>query len=456
MAGRVLSGALMLKILNNPTYRSLFLAQIASLLGTGLTTVALGLLAYDLAGPDAGAVLGTALAIKMIAYVGMAPIASAFVERLPRRTFLIGLDVLRAVIVLFLPFVDQIWQVYVLIFVLQSASAAFTPTFQATIPDILPDEAEYTKALSLSRLAYDLENLLSPTLAATLLALISFHWLFAGTALGFILSALLVWSVSLPSVLQRERRARFFSRVTKGARYYLATPRLRGLLSLNMAAAAAGAMVLVNTVVYVRALLGLSEPDVAVALAAFGAGSMMAALLLPSLLERIADRPVMLAGAAGLVAGLLLIGTASIDGPARWEVLIAIWLMMGISYSSVLTPSGRLLRRSSHQEDRPALFAAQFALSHACWLVTYPLAGWMGAQLGMAATSFLLAALAALGMVIAFALWPANDPGTLEHIHDELPADHPHVQDAMRTHGGLKHAHDYVIDDHHHHWPSRA
>lgn len=35
-------------------------------------------LAYELAGADAGAVLGTALAIKMIAYVGVAPVANAF------------------------------------------------------------------------------------------------------------------------------------------------------------------------------------------------------------------------------------------------------------------------------------------------------------------------------------------------------------------------------------------
>jgi hypothetical protein len=40
----------------------------------------------------------------------------------------------------------------VLIFLLQAASAGFTPTFQATIPDILPDEKDYTRALSLSRL----------------------------------------------------------------------------------------------------------------------------------------------------------------------------------------------------------------------------------------------------------------------------------------------------------------
>ncbi|MGO8608835.1 MFS transporter, partial [Rhizobium johnstonii] len=99
---------------------------------------------------------------------------------------------------LILPFVDQIWQVYVLVFVLQSCSAAFTPTFQATIPDILPDEKRYTRALSLSRLAYDTESLVSPMLAAALLTVISFHWLFAGTVVGFLASAALVVSVIVP------------------------------------------------------------------------------------------------------------------------------------------------------------------------------------------------------------------------------------------------------------------
>ncbi|WP_312415209.1 MFS transporter, partial [Shinella sp.] len=182
----------MLQVLSNRTYRHLFLAQVIALVGTGLATVALGLLAYDLAGADAGAVLGTALAIKMIAYVGVAPIAAAFAERLPRRTMLVSLDLIRAAVALALPFVTQIWEIYLLIFVLQSASAAFTPTFQATIPDVLPDEKEYTRALSLSRMAYDLESVVSPMLAAALLTLISFHSLFAGTVVGFLASAALV------------------------------------------------------------------------------------------------------------------------------------------------------------------------------------------------------------------------------------------------------------------------
>lgn len=67
----------MLEVLANRTYRHLFFAQVIALLGTGLATVALSLLAFDLAGANAGAVLGTALAIKMLAYIGVAPVASA-------------------------------------------------------------------------------------------------------------------------------------------------------------------------------------------------------------------------------------------------------------------------------------------------------------------------------------------------------------------------------------------
>ncbi|MCW2131680.1 MFS transporter [Arthrobacter sp. VKM Ac-2550] len=119
-------------------YRHLFSAQVIALFGTGLATVALALLAYDLAGPNAGAVLGTALTIKMVLYVIIAPLAAAYLDRTPRRAFLVTLDVLRAGVVLGLPFVTEIWQIYVLIALLQAASAAFTPTFQVVIPDIVP------------------------------------------------------------------------------------------------------------------------------------------------------------------------------------------------------------------------------------------------------------------------------------------------------------------------------
>lgn len=439
----------MLRVLAHRTYRHLFLAQVVSLVGTGLATVALGLLAFDLAGSEAGAVLGTALAIKMIAYVGVAPVAAAFAERVPRRVLLVGLDLVRAAVALCLPFVTEIWQVYLLIFVLQSASAGFTPTFQATIPDVLPDERDYTNALSLSRLAYDLESLLSPMLAAALLTVISFHALFAGTSAGFLLSAAFVVSVLLPSPKPRARRG-IWTATTHGARLYLATPRLRGLLALTLAAAAASAMVIVNTVVLVQAQFGLGPSQVALALAAYGGGSMAAALTLPRVLERVGDRPVMLSGAALLANGMLF-------GPLANDLtaLLPLWLLLGLGYSLTLTPSGRLLRRSAHPEDRPALFAAQFALSHACWLLTYPLAGRLGTAAGLSPTFLIMAAVALIGIFVATRLWPKDQADAPEHRHANLHPGHAHLVDHPVDREG-RHVHPFVIDDLHLTWPRGA
>jgi MFS family permease len=435
----------MLSPLRNPTFRHLFAAQLVALLGTGLATVALGLLAWQLAGDTAGAILGTALAIKMVAYVTLAPVAAAIAERLPRRAFLVALDLIRAAVIAFLPFVTEVWQVYVLIFFLQAASAGFTPAFQAVIPDVLKDEDDYTNALSLLRLTEDLEQLASPILAALFLTVVSFPVLFAGTVLGFVASALLVVTARLPDRVRGED-SHFWADVTKGIRIYMRTPRLRGLMVMEAAVAAAGAMVYVNTVVLVQARLGLGEAAVALAFAGFGAGSMLAAFLLPRILDHLEDRPVMIGGAALMVAGVALVPLIS-----SLAALIALWSVIGFGFSLTQTPIGRIINRSAREADRGSVFAAQFALSHACWLVTYPLAGWIGAGLGLSIAALLLATIGALGLVAVLRIWPAQDLSVLPHDHPDLPHDHQHLVEH-----GSHHAHAVVIDTLHRHWPKSA
>jgi predicted MFS family arabinose efflux permease len=146
-----------------------------------------------------------------------------------------------------------------------------------------------------------MESLLSPVLAAALLTVITFNWLFVGTVVGFFCSAALVLSVTIPQPETSEGKGGLYENTTRGIRIYLATPRLRGLLALNLCVAAAGAMVIVNTVVIVRGLLGGTDTDVAIALACFGGGSMASALMLPRLLDWIEERSVMLA--AGTLMG---------------------------------------------------------------------------------------------------------------------------------------------------------
>ncbi|MCX5366916.1 MFS transporter [Streptomyces sp. NBC_00124] len=440
----------MLAVLRNRTYRHLFAAQVIALVGTGLATVALGLLAYDIAGADAGSVLGTALAIKMVAYVAIAPAVGAIADRLPRRALMVGADLTRGGVALFLPFVDQVWQVYVLVFLLQSASAAFTPTFQAVIPDVLPEERDYTRALSMSRLAYDLESLFSPALAAALLSVITYNWLFTGTMLGFLASAALVVSAVLPKPAPAApRTGGAYAKATAGTRLFFSVPQLRALLALNLAVAAASAMVTVNSVVYVRDVLGLSAGAVALALGAYGAGSMVVALVLPRALERVSDRTVMLRGALLLTAVFAGLGaiTAVQGGGWRWPALLVVWAAFGAACSMVLTPAGRLIRRSAPAEQRTAAFAAQFSLSHGCWLLTYPLAGRLGAAAGLQWAVVALGSIALGASLLAVRLWPTR----AAHVHADLPVGHPHLRDARRVRAGWRHSHAGLTDTLHAH-----
>jgi hypothetical protein len=392
-------------------YRRLFLAQVVALAGTGLATVALGLVAYDLAGERAGAVLATVFVLKMIAYVAVAPVAAAAVAALPPRTVLVAADVVRLAIAVCLPFVTDAWQIYLLVLALQAASATFTPTFQAVIPRVLPDEDDYTAALSLSRLAYDLEAVLAPVLAALALLLVTASTLFLGTAVGFAGSALLVASVALPHRTPPTPDAPssgFVHRARAGTALLLRTPALRPVLALNLAVAAGGAFVLVQSVVIVRSTFAMPEGAVALVLAASGLGSMLAALSLPRLLRLAPERVVMLGGAALVTVAVAVVPwTFRAEQPLQGVAgVMGLWLLIGIGWSCAETPVGRILRRHTPAEGLPAAFAAQFSLSHACWLLTYPLAGWLALAVGLSTTALVLAGIAGVGTLVAAALWP--------------------------------------------------
>ena len=229
---------------------------------------------------------------------------------------------------------------------------------------------------------------------------------FVGTVLGFLASAALVTSARFPAV-EAPAPAPFVERVTRGTRIFWASRELRGLLGLNLTVATTTAMVIVNTAVLVQGALDRPQADLALLLAAYGGGSMLVALALPRVLDRLPDRPVMLAGAAALP--MLLLGVVEAltgtTGDIRWAALLVLWALLGAATAAVLTPSARLLRRNSTEQNRSAVYAAQFSLSHACFLLTYPLAGWLGAAIGLPATGLVLVGIGAVGLAFTLASW---------------------------------------------------
>lgn len=388
----------------NTTYLKLLSAQVISLIGTGISSLTLALLAWELEAEDASAVLGTAFALKMIAYVGLAPVFGAIAHKLPRKQFMFALDIIRAGLILCLPFVTQSWQIYVLVFVINACSAGFTPLFQSTLPQILPDKDQYVRALSYSRMAYDLEQIISPLLTAMLLLLIGFRDLFILDACTFVLSGVLIISCTLPAVLAVDHGKGVWNNLKFGIQSYLATPRLRALWIAYLAAAGASAMVIVNTVVYVNQILEGGDRETALAMAVVGFGSMLIALKLPAWLEKRNIRPFMLIGGVSISLALFL-GTLT----PSWPGFVAVCLLLGIGMSCIQTPAGVLVTRSCKEADAPAFFAAHFSLTHLWWLLTYLLAGWSSAVIGLSMSYLLMGALCTVSLLMVSTLFPRKD-----------------------------------------------
>ena len=436
--------------LANPNFRWLFGAQICSLVGVGLLTVALSLAAFGIGGTEAaGQVLGLLFALKMIAYVGLAPLAESLLAGVSRKVALIGLNFGRMLLLLPMAFTSDIWHIAVLSFLFFALSAGFTPMYQSTIPDVVAEEEVYVRALSWSRIAYTLEAVLSPVIAGVLLTGLAGGSLFLVAATAFAGSIGAIFIAWIPPHSVETTKKRFWRRVSKGVSIYVRTPRLRGVFLLNFALSLAMAWVLVNSVVYAGARLGSLETYFPVLMGFYGLGAAIGAVFVPTLVKRLQERRVM-GGGAFLFAAVGAVFAVLPNPPLA--ALAVVWVGFGLASSLVLTPGGVVITRSAQKNDRAAVFAAQFALSHAGWLVAYPLAGWLATWVSLETAMLVLSLTCATVTMFALWVWPAHDPLERAHSHPELPADHPHLRKTGATGPNHRHIHSFHIDNLHPHW----
>lgn len=384
----------------NRDFRLLFGAQLISLTGSGVTTVGLALFAYQLTGgASATAVIGNALTLRILAFLLFSQPAGVIADRVSRKKILIAADLLRFGLLALFPFIITVWQIYLLIFLINAVTAFFTPTFEASIPEIVGEE-QYVGALSLSRVAVDVEAVAAPALAALLVALFGVRWVFWFDACTYLVSVLLVFFASMPFMAKSQTplsvRA-FMSEVTTGTRILLREPSLRQALTLSFAEATAGAAAIVVTVTYVRDVLGRGETSFALVMAGLGLGSSLTAIFLGRVTGRYEQgikRKAALHGrrhqwaARSLMLGGVTLGLILLPGVLK-PPLIAfglLWLLNGAGQALIAIPSSTLLAEHTFEQERGRAYAAHFALTHACWLVTYPATGHAAARWGAPVT----------------------------------------------------------------------
>ena len=413
----------------NRNYILLFAAQIVSLLGSGVTTVGLALFAYQLTGGEsATAVIGSALFLRILAFLLFSQPAGVLADRFNRKYILIAADVVRFALLALFPFITEVWQIYALIFLINAVTAFFTPTYEASIPEIVGEE-HYVKALSYSRVAVDIEAVAAPAVAGLLIVWLGVRWVFWFDAATYLVSAALVLPVVMPFVKKAFAplsASGFLTELTVGTRIILREPSLRQAIVLSFAEALAGAAAIVATVVYVHEILGYGDTAFTLVMAGLGLGSTLAAIALgraTGRYEKDLSNTESLHGRRhvwtryALVAGGVILGLLLIPGIFKPSIVIfaVMWFLNGAGQALIGISSSTLLAEHTSEDERGRAYAAHFALTHACWLITYPAIGYGAAFLGTPVTFTAAGAICLLITGAAFVLGrDAND----SHTHD--------------------------------------
>ena len=380
----------------NRDFRLLFSAQIISLLGSGVTTVALALFAYELVGgASATAVIGNALMLRILAFLLFSQPAGVIADRFSRKRILIAADLLRFGLLALFPFVTAVSEIYLMIFAINAVTAFFGPTFDASIPEIVGED-QYVKAVSWSRVANDVEAVAAPALAALLVAFLGVRWVFWFDALTYLVSALLVFFATVAYVPKPQARLSlksFTAELTTGARILLREPSLRQALTLSVAEATAGAAAIVATISYVRDILGRGETTFAFTMAILGFGSSITAVILgraTGRYEKGARNKAVLHGrrhtwsARALITGGIVLSVVLLPDFLRPPLFIfaILWMLNGVGQALIAIPSATLLAEHTVEEERGRAYAAHFALTHFFWLLSYPAIGHASANWG--------------------------------------------------------------------------
>ncbi len=383
-------------------FQQLFWAHALSLVGSGLSSLALGLLAHQLVGASASTVLGITLAIRIIVIVFCSPWAGKLADHFGARRLMVAADLMRTAVVIGFFFADSVWQIYALAVLLNFGSAIFTPIYRAVIPGVVSAE-QYPRALAVGSIAYDSANILGPSLAALVIAVAGFRGNFIVDAITFLGSAALLFGLPRLAIESTTGEKKPPTSVRHGLTAMIRRAPLRESLFLAFQTSIGGAFVIVATVDFVKNDLNLSDSSYAWVMASFGVGSVVAALLYSKLSTRgrnvsvVACAPVML---VALVAVALL---------PQYLTLIIAWWFIGMAYSILGIRGSELLAANSDGAERSHIYAAHFALSHAGWGLTYPLAGVTTTALGFGPTAGIFAALIAL---VSAPVWLSNKGGT--------------------------------------------
>jgi dTMP kinase len=394
--GRGERPSLHVRLFGSTAFFRLWLSQAISSLGDWLGFLAITILAARVGGQSSsagsGAAVGLVMAARIVPGFFLSPVAGVLVDRLDRRKVMIVCDLGRAVVVCFLPFVENVLGLVVISFLLEIGTLFFGPAKEASVPNLVPpDRLASANSLSLAA-AYG-----TFPLAAVLFALLAkiSQWIgdigtidflrtdqetlaFVVRIATFLVSAAVIWSLHLPSPERKtngsangQRRidwAQTYHELREGWQFIFLTPVVRAV-NLGLATGLmGGGMIVPLGSIFAEHVLHAGPAGFGIFVTALGFGVAVGVLLVSVLQKRLPKERAFTFAMFG--AGGSMFAAASMSSLTLAFILV---FLLGMFAGAIYVIGFTLLHENVEDALRGRIFSALYTIVRLCLLIAFAL-----------------------------------------------------------------------------------
>ncbi len=383
------------ELLSIVPFRRLWLGQAVSYFGDMMNTTGLAIMLFIVTGSASVVALG--LIAKAVPTILFGLLAGPVVDRFNRQRLMVAADLMRAVLTITIPFLAMNWLpgVFLVVFLIATASTVFNPAKQAMIPNLVPS-AFLVKANSLVTSSERAMELLGYAAAGLIAAAISWMPLFLIDAATYLFSAATLLGVTDAVRNVTSKRLRILADVRDGMTFVLSSRVLKSTIALTGMVALFAGMTFPTLVVMAYGALKAGPFGYGLLEAMIGAGAVVGALAAPQLLIRYRAGRLILAGVAGCGAAYAATGVLR----SLPSALIFLFVC-GAASTIYFVPLISVIQREAPDFVRGRVMSTRFLVGQAGLLIgmaiSGPLSDRIGAPLVFAAAGTLLLCAGALG-----------------------------------------------------------
>jgi MFS transporter, DHA3 family, macrolide efflux protein len=393
-----------LRLVLNRNFSLLWVGQVIAFFGDRIHQLALIYL-VSLRGSELE--VGLTFAATALPNVFLGPVAGAFVDRWDRRRTMIGCDIVRAGLVLMVPFAIEIdiALVYLIAFGVATVTLLFRPAKTAVVPQIVErrdlvtaNSANTVGETSAELIGNPIAGLIVLALSGIIIAAFALH------AITYLISALLIFAMVIPKAEQPQQVRpirELWLEIIEGWRFLRGQAELFANTLLSVVGQISTGVAIVVSALYAQNVLDTTiiafPGNWSLLLASISLGSIVGGLGVGAIAPRLSKGPVILVGYVAM--GITMVGVGFVND---LPLALALFFGGGVANMLVLVPSITLFQERTPQRLMGRVVSTRQALVFGAIAASMGVSGWLAGIIGPSMVFILAGAISATAGGVGF------------------------------------------------------